>query len=154
MKIHMLNPFLWILSILLLQPADDQLIADRVITTADLNIQIEGIKNKGGILRVCLTSDSSLFLKDCMYSEAVKIEDQNRVKITFAELAVGQYAISVFHDLNQNELLDKKSVLPIPKEPFGFSNNPRLFFGPPRYEECSFIFNQHNQEITIQLRMF
>ena len=148
----MLNHFLWIWSLLLLQPAHELLIADKVITTADLNIHIEGIKNKGGILRVCLSCDSSLFLKDCMLSENIKIEDQTSVKITFTGLPVGKYAISVFHDLNQNELLDKKSVLPIPREPFGFSNNPRLFFGPPRYEECSFIFNQHNQEITIQLR--
>lgn len=152
MKIETLIPFLWVLSLLLFQPASEISFADKAITHADLKIKIEGIKKKGGILHICLASDSSSFLKDCMLSESVKIEAQSTIEITLAKLAVGKYAISVFHDLNQNKILDKKSVLPIPKEPFGFSNNPRLFFGPPGYEECSFIFDRPNQEIIIRLR--
>jgi uncharacterized protein (DUF2141 family) len=45
-------------------------------------------------------------------------------------------AVSAFHDLNDNQKLDKNS-LGIPIERYGFSNNPKRGFGPPKYAEAS-----------------
>lgn len=49
----------------------------------------------------------------------------------------GEYALSVIHDENSNNKLDT-NFLGIPKEAFGFSNNPTIFMGPPDFEEASF----------------
>tara|TARA_B100000678_G_scaffold289503_2_gene300214 strand:+ start:633 stop:1025 length:393 start_codon:yes stop_codon:yes gene_type:complete len=52
-------------------------------------------------------------------------------KATFSlKLKEGQYAISAFHDVNDNKELDT-NWMGIPKEKYGFSNNARGTFGPP-----------------------
>jgi uncharacterized protein (DUF2141 family) len=44
----------------------------------------------------------------------------------------------VYHDEDENGLLNKNGIFGIPSEAYGFSNNPRAFFGPPDYEKCTF----------------
>lgn len=66
-------------------------------------------------------------------------------------LAFGDYAISVYHDRNQNGKLDS-GLFGIPQEDYGFSNNVRGSFGPPVYHKAKFIYNASNRVIDIQLR--
>lgn len=51
------------------------------------------------------------------------------------ELKNGNYAIAVFQDINNNGKLDKNWV-GIPTEPYGFSNDPVIRFGPPSFNDC------------------
>lgn len=48
-------------------------------------------------------------------------------------LPYGDYAVTLYHDKNNNGELDS-NLLRIPKEPYGFSNNARPTFGPPDFE--------------------
>tara|TARA_R110002072_G_scaffold158421_6_gene309361 strand:+ start:213 stop:608 length:396 start_codon:yes stop_codon:yes gene_type:complete len=61
-----------------------------------------------------------------------------RVKDLSAELSVeltsGSYAISAFHDINNDDKLNT-NALGIPTEKYGFSNNARGWFGPPELSE-------------------
>ena len=58
-------------------------------------------------------------------------------KATFSlKLKEGQYAISAFHDVNDNKELDT-NWMGIPKEKYGFSNNARGFMGPPSFEDAA-----------------
>lgn len=52
----------------------------------------------------------------------------------FAQLKEGKYTIRCFQDLNGNQQLDK-NFIGIPKEPYGFANNPEVRFGPPSVKE-------------------
>jgi uncharacterized protein (DUF2141 family) len=56
--------------------------------------------------------------------------------MTFAALPTGDYAIAVIHDENDNHKLD--TLLGIPREGFGFSRNPAIGFGPPRFAAARF----------------
>jgi uncharacterized protein (DUF2141 family) len=51
------------------------------------------------------------------------------------ELKSEEYAFAVFQDLNENGKLDKNWV-GIPIEPYGFSNDPVIRFGPPSFNDC------------------
>ena len=51
-------------------------------------------------------------------------------------ISPGVYALSVIHDENGNGRLDR--FMAIPREGFGFSRNPRIRMGPPRFEEVRF----------------
>lgn len=62
---------------------------------------------------------------------------QGKVEYTFRGLPAGSYAIKLFHDINDNQKLDS-NWLGIPREPFGFSNNPRIRFGPPDFDTARF----------------
>lgn len=49
----------------------------------------------------------------------------------------GQYAFRYFHDKNNNQEMDTNGV-GIPKEGFGFSNNAKATFGPPKFKKWLF----------------
>jgi uncharacterized protein (DUF2141 family) len=65
-------------------------------------------------------------------------------------LPKGKYAISIFHDTNEDGELST-NFIGIPKEPYGFSNNPKAKFGPPSFEQSLFEFVEDGQVIEIEL---
>ena len=69
----------------------------------------------------------------------------------FKDVAAGTYAVSVFHDENDNKKLDKNFV-GMPLEGYGVSNNIRHMMSAPEFKESSF---QVNGEIdkNIKIRM-
>jgi len=71
-------------------------------------------------------------------------------KVTF-DLPYGNYVIAGIHDLDNNGLLTG-NFLGMPKEPFGFSNNKRGNFGPPKWEDVLIKFNKNNKKILINLK--
>jgi hypothetical protein len=66
------------------------------------------------------------------------------------ELKSGEYAFAVFQDLNENGKLDKNWV-GIPTEPYGFSNDPVIRFGPPSFKDCLIKLSKESK-INILLR--
>lgn len=62
----------------------------------------------------------------------------------------GVYAVTVYHDENGNKKFDK-NFLGIPKEGYGFSNNPGFPLRRPRHSELSFKISSdpHRIEITL-----
>ena len=69
----------------------------------------------------------------------------------FKDVAAGTYAVSVFHDENNNKKLDKNFV-GMPLEGYGVSNNIRHMMSAPEFKESSF---QVNGEVdkNIKIRM-
>ena len=68
----------------------------------------------------------------------------------FDDLPEGEYAISIFHDENNNNELDT-NFLGIPKEGLGASNDARGHFGPPKYKDVKFYLKNGSKTITINL---
>ena len=62
----------------------------------------------------------------------------------------GVYAVSVFHDENMNQKLDK-NFMGVPKEGYGASNNPKKKLGPPNFSETKFQLNGTQQSLEIKL---
>jgi uncharacterized protein (DUF2141 family) len=72
--------------------------------------------------------------------------------VLLEKIPEGYYALTIFQDLNGNKKIDY-NFFGYPTEPFGFSNNPVLKFGPPSFKECSFYFSGNkSQEITVNLK--
>ncbi len=100
-----------------------------------------------GDLYLAVFDRSDSFMDKAVYSIIEKI-NSNQVVLDIL-LEDGDYAISIFQDLNGNGELDT-NFIGIPTEPYGFSNNARGRFGPPNYEDC--VFNlSGNKEVTIDL---
>lgn len=57
-------------------------------------------------------------------------------KKTITNVPAGNYAVTVFHDQDENGVI-RKNRIGYPVDNFGFSNNPSLFFGVPSFEKCS-----------------
>jgi uncharacterized protein (DUF2141 family) len=105
---------------------------------ATLDVSVSGLRNKKGNVLICLTANKKAF-PDCS-------KDPNSVKrtvkanaagsISFADVTPGTYALSLIHDENGNGKLD--TSLAIPSEGFGFSRNPAIMFGPPKFKSAAF----------------
>lgn len=75
---------------------------------------------------------------------------QIRQAIEEFQLPAGKYAIAVIHDENGNHKLDR-NFLGIPKEGFGFANNPRVLMSPPSFETASTRVSCPETQIDIRL---
>lgn len=69
------------------------------------------------------------------------------------DVPFGSYVVSGFQDFDGNGVISG-NFLGIPKEPFGFSNDAKGRFGPPKWQDAVFVFNKSNQEITLRLKNY
>jgi len=117
---------------------------------ATIEITIENIKYKKGTIKICATKQPEQFLKNMEYCQSIPIKKKGQLTTIFKKLPFGKYAFVIYHDKNNNGHLDL-GLLKIPKEPYGFSNNPSTMFGPPNFEKASININQEKLLITIKL---
>lgn len=104
---------------------------------AELELTITGARSSRGLLQICLTRDPASFPQCTNDALAVKrTVPARQLTVSFTGLPSGTYAIALFHDENGNARLD--TVLGIPREGFGFSRNPAMRFGPPRFTAARF----------------
>jgi len=118
------------------------------------SVTIDNIKNGKGSLIVTLYTPEirSAFPahpEKALEKSNVPIEGE-RQTIVFKNLNDGNYEISTVHDENGNGKMDS-NFLGLPKEGFGFSNNPTLLRGGPEFEAVSVPVSLSNQRIAIQL---
>ena len=66
--------------------------------------------------------------------------------ISFDSISLGKYAIQFFHDENENQKMDF-SLIGIPKEKFGSSNNVKPILGPPKFEKMLFNLTENKKVI-------
>lgn len=115
-----------------------------------LTVEVNGIEKVKGQIFVGLANDPNHFAKKGeLYKGCVNQVDEETVICTFEDIPEGTYAVSTFHDANGNDELDVNFV-GIPRENFGFSNNPRILFKKPSFQDCSFQV-QGDTQISIQL---
>jgi uncharacterized protein (DUF2141 family) len=74
----------------------------------------------------------------------------NVVTTTFQGLPPGTYAIKLYQDLNADGALGL-NFLGIPTEPYGFSNNAPVRFGPPSWAAARFTASTPTVSHTISL---
>ncbi|RMG81974.1 MAG: DUF2141 domain-containing protein [Bacteroidetes bacterium] len=97
-----------------------------------LTIKIDSIKSNAGVIRLILFDKNENTIAEI----SSKIIDKSTT-ITIDSLLDGTYALKYFHDENSNEKLDANWI-GIPTEGIGFSNNAKVMFGPPAFEEMIF----------------
>ena len=118
--------------------------------TFDLTIEVTGIKKTTGKVFIAVYDKKENFLKDTEKSLKTKVVIENKKAIAqFKGLKKGEYAVSFFHDENDNNKMDTK-IFGIPKEPYGFSNNATGFMGPPKFEDAKFLLDSNK---TIQIKV-
>lgn len=103
----------------------------------ELKVDIKNIRSDRGNIKLALYKGSRGFPSNSSMAYAQEILEINDLKAgaTFRGLTEGEYAIAVFHDENNDNRLNTR--FRIPREPFGFSNNPTIM-GPPKYSKCKF----------------
>ena len=95
------------------------------------------VRSDKGVLRLCVTADPKNFPNcvDDARAQSRTLPAATRTTV-FRGLPMGDYAIAVIHDENDNARLDRFAG--IPREGFGFSRNPPIGFGPPKFGAAQF----------------
>ena len=114
-----------------------------------LNLEISGIEELNGSIMVAVYDSKEDFLSENVMSSG-QFEVKTKLVKGHLSLPFGKYAISVFHDTNNDGELNTK-IFGIPKEPVGFSNNVKGSFGPPKFEQALINFDRDDQLLKIEL---
>ena len=117
-----------------------------------LTVVINDFRNSLGHANVALFNKGDDFPQ--LFEKAfrvayISVENKKSVAV-FENLPPGEYAVSVYHDENNNKKMDT-NLLGIPKEGVGASNNARGHFGPPKYKNAKFNFSGSSLTITINM---
>lgn len=123
----------------------------RADQTGLLLVELTGMNSDDGSLVYAIWSDPQHWLEaDPLREGSVPVESGSSV-ISVRGLPYGEYALSAYHDLNGNMKLDT-GLFGIPKEPIGTSNNAKVRFGPPKFEDAVFQLDEPQLTITINVR--
>ena len=118
---------------------------------ADLTVAVQGVKDASGFV------GCALFNKEAGFSDS-----KNAIAVTggkanpagnsclFKSLTPGTYAVAVLHDSNENKKMDL-SILGMPTEDWGMSNNVRPTFRAPTFKEASFSVGDAPIQISVKL---
>lgn len=115
----------------------------------DVIVKITNIDNDSGKIYVALYNSEATFLDKNFKATISKIEN-NSSEVVFKNVPNGIYAISLFHDENDNNKLDS-NFIGIPKEDYACSNNARGFMGPPKWKDAKFEIKNNSVTQTIKL---
>jgi uncharacterized protein (DUF2141 family) len=105
---------------------------------SDLQVQVSGLRSAKGTVHLCLSPSPARFLqcKDDPAAVSRSIPAAGAGRLDLGLVKAGTWALLVVHDENRNGRLDM--MLGIPREGFGFSNNPAVKPRAPKWEEIRF----------------
>lgn len=118
----------------------------------EIKVVISGLERAEGLITVDLfPNKEDGFLRGRGRLKQVTFAAKAPVtKICLTAPEAGSFAMSAYHDKNANGDFDKTG-LGLPDEPWGISNNPKIFFGPPPVEKALFEVTQTGAEVEIKL---
>jgi uncharacterized protein (DUF2141 family) len=130
------------------------LLADEPPPPGDLIVHFAGLRSAKGMIRACLTRNPALFLKCDKDPSALKasVPAGKDARMEFPAVPPGDYVLAIVHDENGNDKVD--TFMGIPREGVGFSRNPAMSFGPPKYDTARFHVTSGPNETDVKLKYF
>ena len=124
-------------------------LASNAFAGPPVTVTVKGIKAQQGFLMIALHEEKA-------WSGApvarVKVAVQSAtMTITLAAPAPGRYGIKMFHDVNGDGEMGT-NIVGFPTEPFGFSNDAPVRFGPPAFADAAFDVGPNGAAQTVTLK--
>ncbi|MEO1229308.1 MAG: DUF2141 domain-containing protein [Myxococcota bacterium] len=98
-------------------------------------------KHNRGKVRCGLYTNQKTWLSSGYISKATVVSTQKHAVCVFENVLPGRYAISAYHDANDNGRLDR-NFIGLPEEDFSFSEGARAGLGPPSFKDAAFQVKQ------------
>jgi len=115
-----------------------------------IEVSMSGFDSNDGTAMIAVYDSEENFLEKRLLGEISEIEN-NEAKVTFSDVPDGMYAVSVFHDEDDNGKLNMMMGF-YPSEATGTSNNAPARFGPPKWEDAKFEV-KNGQHINQQIKL-
>ena len=119
-----------------------------------VEVTMTGFKNDEGTARAAVFLDAGGWpdQEDSVIATAVIPISDGQAVAVFEEIPAGPFAVSVFHDENDDGELDS-DTLGIPSEDYGFSRDARDMFGAPSFKEARIeLAAGETKQITIRVK--
>jgi len=118
---------------------------------ATLEVRIDGLRAAKGHVLVALADSADAWDGKAQPRARMRHPVAGTSEtIRFDDLPPGSYAISLFHDENDNGQMDK-NIVGMPTEGYGFSQNPRVM-RKATFEEARFEIAPDGADIVVELR--
>ena len=118
--------------------------------TADIKVVVHNIESNEGSIMIGLYNSANTFLKEGGYKYLTIPAKKGSIETTFKDVPYGEYAISLFHDKDDNKELNLRFGL-IPSEPYSVSNNAKEKYSAPKWNKA--VFKVLNQNITQNINL-
>jgi uncharacterized protein (DUF2141 family) len=120
--------------------------------TQSVELTVRGLKPAESRLQVAVFEGAQGFPDADAAAERTTVDAGSETAQLTLTLKSGVVAaIAVFQDLDGNGVLTKNG-LGIPTEPYGFSNNARGTFGPPRFDKAQLTVAEELKTLEIRVR--
>lgn len=119
--------------------------------SASIDLAITGLRSEKGNVLVCLSTDPEYF-PDCAKdakARKMKVSAARAGNIQIDGVKPGTYAVALIHDENANGKMDMRLFLP--REGFGFSRNPKIRMGPPKFESSQFTVGDKDAHYAVRM---
>ena len=126
------------------------LMGTSVATATDLTIEVTGAKSASGKVRFGLYNDPQAFPRTPWRGLETAATTTGVMTVTFKDLPAGAYAVSAYHDENDNDKLDR-GAFEVPLERVGFSRDARGDKGPPEFRDAKIDLTDTAQKITFKM---
>jgi uncharacterized protein (DUF2141 family) len=114
-----------------------------------VTVNVKGIKAPKGFILIALHDEKTW--SGAAIARARVPANAATVTVTFAAPAPGRYGIKMFHDVDGDGAM-ATNMVGFPTEPFGFSNDAPVRFGPPSFADAGFDVGPNGATQTITLK--
>ena len=117
-------------------------------------IEIKNLKNTQGQICILVFSEEKGYPEDFNLAFKSKIISASKISkpILLEDLPKGNFVITILHDENSNNVMDK-NIFGKPVEGYGVSNNPPAnTFGPPDFDRGIIQQNIGHQNLEIHIK--
>ena len=121
-------------------------------STATIDVNIQGLRSTKGNVLICVTANPKFF-PDCgkdPKSFRSSVPARSAASVAFTGINPGTYAVALHHDENGNSKMDMAVF--VPREGFGFSRNPAVVTGPPKFKAAAFTVNGVEVSQTVKMK--
>ena len=119
----------------------------------DIEVSLANLENEEGAVCIILFANEEGYPEEPHKGELFRVFsiEKRPGKYVLEDVPFGDYVLTLFHDENENRILDK-NFLGIPKEGYGISRNPAPgTFGPPQFKSGSFAHRSDRTKLDIKL---
>lgn len=117
-----------------------------------VTVQIANVRNASGSVHVDLCPQAQFLSDNCPYAATARTT-AGVTTLVVQGVPPGRYAAQAFHDENRNGKVDRV-LFGIPKEGVGFSNDAKIRFSPPKWDDAVFTVGAAPVTIRFSLRYF
>jgi uncharacterized protein (DUF2141 family) len=129
--------------------------APNPIPGCTLRVHVDGLRNGNGVVGSVIFNSADGWPEDphkAFRRGPTPIPaGQRQATVVWEHLPPGDYAVAAIHDENRNAKLDR-NLISIPKEGFGFANNPHVGFSAPPFHAAVVHVRCPATETTIHLQ--